>query len=138
MSAFCNAFSAFGLQRKNDEATTSVQNSENKAVQTDTADGETASEDTKRFDVSWDGRSYILELMTQTKYAPDPRSAALLEVIMEGVDYDLGFICNIGELRNILTQSVPDRRTNNYASNFARKQKKAQAALEELMLQFKD
>lgn len=79
-----------------------------------------------------------LELMTRTKYAPDQRSAALLEVIMDGVDYDLGFIYNIGELRYILTQSVPDKRTNNFASNFTRKQKKAQTALEELILQFKD
>lgn len=79
-----------------------------------------------------------LEFMTTTKYVPDPRSAALLEVIMDGVDYDLGFIYNIGELRNLLTENVPDKRMNNFASNLARKQKKAKTALEELIIQFKD
>jgi len=76
------------------------------------------------------------ELMTSTRYAPDPRSAALLDVIMDGVDYDIGFIYNIGELRDILTNWIPERRQNALAGRLRVKQTKAETAIEELIAQY--
>lgn len=73
------------------------------------------------------------EVCCKNKYTYDERSMKILDIAMQGVTYDIGFIWNLGNLRDILKDSYATSRKNTFASTFEKKEKSAVTAMEELV-----
>ena len=73
------------------------------------------------------------ETCCKTKYAYDEESAEMIDLAMDGVIYDIGFIFNLGGLRDIL---LTVGRGINFASMYAGKEESAITAINELLAKF--
>ena len=73
------------------------------------------------------------ETCCKTKYAYDEESAEMIDLAMDGVIYDIGFIFNLGGLRDILLTTA---RGINFASMYAGKEESAITAINELLAKF--
>ena len=76
------------------------------------------------------------EVCCKNKYTYDERSMKLLDIAMQGVTYDIGFIWNLGGLRDILKDNYATSRKNNFASAFEKREKSALASMEELVTHY--
>ncbi len=73
------------------------------------------------------------ETTCKTKYTYDPDSAEMLDTIFDGIIYDIGFVMNVGGLRDVIANQLPKSKTNNFSSLYASKEASAQTALDKML-----
>lgn len=74
------------------------------------------------------------ETRCKTKYVSNEESAIMLDLIFDGISYDLSAIYNIG-LSDIM-RNIASKGQNLFSSEFAKKESAAQKAIDELMTAF--
>ncbi len=80
-------------------------------------------------------RTYY-EMGCKHRHVNDERSARMLDTIMDGLTYDIGFVYNLGELRNIICDTIPSRRDNVLPVQYAKYEDWALEDIENLMKQY--
>lgn len=76
------------------------------------------------------------EISCKTKYTYDQESADMLDLIFSGIQYDLAAVYNWGELTTLFSSVIPSKKTNNFASSYAKKEKSALRAIEKTLEKF--
>ncbi len=71
------------------------------------------------------------------RYIRDEDSGEMLDIIFASRVYDFGFIFDVGGMGTLI-QNMFNSRKNNFASEYEKRESKAQTALEELMASFED
>ena len=66
------------------------------------------------------------------KFVRDEDSVEMIEIIMQGVIFDLGTIYKLGSMNGIVSSSIT-KKQNNFVSNFEKNQPKAQEALDKII-----
>jgi hypothetical protein len=74
-----------------------------------------------------------IEISAKVKNVYDEKSADVLDLIFNSVNYDFGFLYGIGGLNQILLDSIPAAGTNSFASLYASMEAAAKADLEDLI-----
>jgi len=74
-----------------------------------------------------------IEISAKVKHVYDEKSAQILDLIFDSVNYDFGFLYGIGGLNQILMAKIPQAGKNNFASLYASSEAKAQTELEKLL-----
>ena len=69
------------------------------------------------------------DLNLTTKFVRDEDSVEMIELIMQGVIFDIGMIYGLGNMNNIVGNSIK-KKDNNFVSDYEKNIEKAQAALE--------
>lgn len=70
------------------------------------------------------------EVSTKTKYTYDEESAKMLDIIFDGITYDLGAIYDWGAINTLLKDTIPNKKENIFASEYAKREPKALTALQ--------
>jgi len=78
------------------------------------------------------------ETCVKTKYAYDEESAEMVDLAMSGLITDVGFIYNLGGLRDILISNITQERQNRFASLYAAKEEAAMTAINDLLASFSE
>ena len=69
------------------------------------------------------------DLNLTTKFVRDEDSVEMIELIMQGVIFDIGMIYGLGNMNNIVGNSIK-KKDNNFASDYEKNIEKAQASLQ--------
>lgn len=80
---------------------------------------------------------YFYEISTQTKYTHDEESPKMLDIIFNGIRYDLACLYNWGEICNILRWDIPESGVNNFVSSYEKIEAKVKAEMEKTIEAFK-
>ncbi len=78
------------------------------------------------------------EISCQTKYIYDKESAEMLDIIFNGIIYDLGSIFDWGTLGAMLKSTIPAAKKNNFASQYAKLETKAMRDIEKTIEKFEN
>ena len=70
------------------------------------------------------------EVSTKTKYTYDEESAKMLDIIFDGITYDLGAIYDWGAINTLLKATIPNKKENIFASEYAKLEPKALTAMQ--------
>ncbi|NLK38752.1 MAG: hypothetical protein GX303_00700 [Clostridiales bacterium] len=72
----------------------------------------------------------------KSRYVMDAESPRMLDILFDGVVYDLGMVYNWGRVNNIISHNLLNARTNIFASEYARIEQNIRAAMEETILSY--
>jgi hypothetical protein len=81
---------------------------------------------------------YYYEVSTKTKYTYDEESPKMLDIIFNGLRYDIGRIYDWGDINNLFRDAIPSAGVNNFASKYEALEAKALRAMEKTLDTFKD
>ncbi len=70
------------------------------------------------------------EVSCKTKYTYDEESAKMLDIIFDGITYDLGAIYDWGAINTLLKDTIPNKKENIFTSEYAKREPKAQIAMQ--------
>lgn len=70
------------------------------------------------------------EVSCKTKYTYDKESAEMLDIIFNGITYDLGAIYDWGAINMLLKDTIPNKKENIFASEYAKREPKALSAIQ--------
>ena len=73
---------------------------------------------------------YYYEVSTKTKYTYDEESPKMLDIIFEGLRYDLGCIYNWGGIREIFNRTIAPRGENSFVSSYEKLEEKILSEME--------
>ncbi len=73
-----------------------------------------------------------IEISCKNKYTYDEASGRMLDLIFSSMSYDLGIIFNLGGMSEIVRTTIPKKKENVFASEYAKKEKKTLTAIEKL------
>jgi hypothetical protein len=79
---------------------------------------------------------YYYEVSTKTKYTQDEESPKMLDIIFNGIRYDLGCLFNWGGINDIFRVNIPQSGTNNFVSSYEKLEPKITAAMEKTVEAF--
>ncbi|MDD4772830.1 MAG: hypothetical protein PHZ09_04415 [Eubacteriales bacterium] len=76
------------------------------------------------------------EVSCKTKYTYDEESARCLDIVFGGITYDLGSIYDWGTISNLLKNTIPSKKENVFASEYAKREPKALTDMQKTIDEF--
>jgi hypothetical protein len=76
------------------------------------------------------------EVSCKTKYTYDKESAEMLDIIFNGITYDLGAIYDWGQINTLLKDTIPKKKENIFSSEYAKLEPKALSAMQKTIDEF--
>lgn len=76
------------------------------------------------------------DISCKRKYMYDETGPEMLDLIFSGIVYDQALIYSWGDLNNIIADTIPSKKENVFSSQYASKEKAAQAAMEKTIDKF--
>ena len=76
------------------------------------------------------------EVSCKTKYTYDEESARCLDIIFSGITYDLGSIYDWGMISNLIKNTIPLKKENIFASEYAKREPKALTDMQKTIDEF--
>lgn len=67
----------------------------------------------------------FIETVIKTKKAPDERAPLMLDILFDGIVYDVAAAFNWGGLQTLIANTIPKSGTNTFSSDYAAKEAKA-------------
>lgn len=74
--------------------------------------------------------SVFIETVIKTKKAPDERAPYMIDLMFDGIVYDIAACFNWGGLQTLIANTIPKSRSNNFASEYAALSEKAEKDLQ--------
>jgi len=81
---------------------------------------------------------YYYEVSTKNKYTDDEDSPKMLDIIFNGLRYDLGCVYNWGGINDLFRVTLPQGKENNFVSKYDSIDPKVMAAMEKTLEIFKE
>lgn len=78
------------------------------------------------------------DISCKTKYAYNESTGEMLDLIFDGIQYDLSMIYSLGKITNILRVDLPTKKENTFVSLCEKYQKSADIALDDLITAIKE
>ena len=74
--------------------------------------------------------SVFIETVIKTKKAPDERAPYMIDLLFDGIVYDIAACFNWGGLQTLISNTIPKSRSNNFASEYAKLSEKAEKEMQ--------